>query len=310
MGEDEQGGQDRKAPAPEQAHLSDETAEDAKRSILFGVGYKRPPERTRFKKGQPGNPKGRPRTSDLGMGGGRSADALVLREAARPVTIREGGETRQISAIEAVLRSQYVSATRGSAFSQKHIIERYDRAEREERNRIRDENQLWEGYIARCREEIAEARRRGEALPAPLPHPDDVVIDEEKGVRFIGPIDQEQAARLEETCKLRDVLILQDALDRREADTPDSGDPLDQPGTALMFAHLLNTCVPARHRLSDIEITLRMMRHGAIPKRELLKTLLSAWRELGVKTRRGRRFPPLRYGKQVVDQIGELLDGI
>lgn len=43
----------------------------------------------------------------------------------------------------------------------------------------------------------------------PRPHPDDVVIDYERGVRFIGPVDEEQAARLEETCKMRDVLILQ-----------------------------------------------------------------------------------------------------
>ncbi len=59
---------------------------------------------------------------------------------------------------------------------------------------------LWNaGYVARCREQISEAKRKSERPPAPLPHPDDVVIRDDRGVRFIGPVDEEGLARPEET---------------------------------------------------------------------------------------------------------------
>ena len=38
--------------------LSDETAENVKRNILYGTGYGKPPKETQFKKGKSGNPKG------------------------------------------------------------------------------------------------------------------------------------------------------------------------------------------------------------------------------------------------------------
>jgi hypothetical protein len=73
-----------------------------------------------------------------------------------------------------------------------------------------------------------------------------VIIDAEEGVRFIGPVDEALAASLAETLKLRDILIMQDALDHCLAEDPE-GD--DQPGTAFLFAMLLDESVPARFRL-------------------------------------------------------------
>ncbi|MBM0202935.1 hypothetical protein JNW90_07380 [Micromonospora sp. STR1s_5] len=59
------------------------------------VGYKRPPKRTRFTKGQSGNPKGRaPKTKNL--------DTLVLNELDRKVTVSEGGRERVVSKREAI----------------------------------------------------------------------------------------------------------------------------------------------------------------------------------------------------------------
>jgi hypothetical protein len=50
---------------PAGKHLSDDAIESVKREILFGAGYKRPPESGRFKTGQSGNPKGRPKKVSL-----------------------------------------------------------------------------------------------------------------------------------------------------------------------------------------------------------------------------------------------------
>ena len=61
------------------------------------VGYKRPPPASRFKKGQSGNPKGRPM-------GAPTTSELFLREASRLITIKSGDKLRQIPKREALVR--------------------------------------------------------------------------------------------------------------------------------------------------------------------------------------------------------------
>jgi hypothetical protein len=90
------------------------------------VGYGRPPSHTRFRKGASGNPGGRPR----GMTA-RRAWALALKEAYRPITVREGDKTFTLPAIQDVLRSQVALAAKGSGPAQRAIIERVQAIERE-----------------------------------------------------------------------------------------------------------------------------------------------------------------------------------
>lgn len=293
---------DRRAPG-----LSTDAVDDIKREVLFGGGYGRPPEHTRFKKGQSGNPKGRPKRQDSGVGGNPRARNLILQEAERLVTIREGEKTRQMPAIEVILRAQTKSAANGNAYAQKHMIERFMWADDERGAEIEESNESWRRYVARHRYAIAEAERKGEPPPARLPHPDDVVIDPEKGVRFIGPVDPTWAAKLEETIKIRDILIMQDALDRCLAEDPE-GD--DQPGSALLFAMLLEKSVPARFRLSKAEWSERMMRYERMPKRALLKAVYGAWNELGRRVPRGRTLPPLRWGERASATIFDMASDI
>jgi hypothetical protein len=285
------------------APLSDKVIAAAKSEIIHGTtSYKRPPQHTRFKKGQSGNPNGRPK-SDLTAGavGNRSSTELALKEAARMITVREGDKVHQIPAIEAVHRAQYASATKGNAYAQKQIIENYQRAERARREEIRRSNEIWEWYVRRERDLHAHAARNGLPAPSRLPHPDDVRIDSERGVHLVGPFDEPSAERLKETLQLREVLVLQDALQSREPGADQAG------STAMACAMLLNQRVPARYRVSDQDWLMHAMHLQSIPKVELRRRLKADWAALGREWHPDMRLPAPSKFMSLLDQVLEEL---
>jgi hypothetical protein len=90
------------------------------------VGYDKPPVHTRFRKGRSGNPGGRPR----GMTAGRATE-LAIKEAYRPVTVKEGDKVITMPAIQAVMRSRVALAAKGNGPAQRSVIEGTQAIERE-----------------------------------------------------------------------------------------------------------------------------------------------------------------------------------
>ena len=88
-----------------------------KKSVPYAVGYGKPPMHTRFRKGQSGNPGGRPRRAAT-----ERAKALALREAYRTVTVKEDGKALALPAIQAILRSQIVLAAKGNVQAQRAVL--------------------------------------------------------------------------------------------------------------------------------------------------------------------------------------------
>ncbi|SEG79241.1 DNA methylase [Bosea lathyri] len=134
-------------------------------------------------------------------------------------------------------------------------------------------------------EVMAEAERRGEPVPQPLPHPDDVIIEPGKRVRFTGPSNPEQAAEYETRCRFRDILIMQHVLDEKLLGEGASTG-------AMLAAWVLNNCLPQRMRLCETNILMRVLRHQSTSKRELLKLVHQAWRAVGIDKPRGWVFAP------------------
>ena len=93
-------------------------------SASYDVGYGKPPRHTQFRKGQSGNPGGRPRRQPV-----RRADALLLAEAYRSVAIKEDGRMVPVTALQAILRSQIELAINGNYRAQRDILKAVQRLE-------------------------------------------------------------------------------------------------------------------------------------------------------------------------------------
>ena len=73
----------------------------------YDVGYGKPPQHTRFKPGQSGNPKGRPKKV------GASISETFWKEINTMVIVTENGKSRKISKLEAMAKRHSVKAING-----------------------------------------------------------------------------------------------------------------------------------------------------------------------------------------------------
>ena len=84
------------------------------------VGYRMPPSSKRFRKGQSGNPAGRPK--------GRRNELPHETVLGQLVTIRENGTERRVTAEEAFLRLMNKRALEGDASAGRLILAAYEKA--------------------------------------------------------------------------------------------------------------------------------------------------------------------------------------
>ncbi len=82
----------------------------------YEVGYRRPPRHSRFKPGQCGNPKGRPK-------GSRNVRKVVESTLNQRITVREAGRERRISKLDAFVLSVANKAMQGDAKTQSVLIQ-------------------------------------------------------------------------------------------------------------------------------------------------------------------------------------------
>lgn len=260
---------------------------------------------TRFKKGQSGNPNGRPK-------GARSKWSptfaeSVLKAGDREITVTENGRLVAMTMHEATLRAQQSAALKGSTLAQRHLIDTYLAADTERRQRIAEECEAWEEIRNKLIELRAEAERAGRPPAMPFPHPDDIVIDPERGVRFIGPIDAAEQAMVEDTIQMRDLLLAQDHYDHRECGPINDSDPSTGAGASLLFAQVLNNWLPERYRLATLDMINMTMPLDRLTKRELRKMLFQRWKAQGRAIPRGKTFGSLAKGEEVLGILFESL---
>src|SRR6202043_4106782 len=80
------------------------------------VGYQRPPEATRFKKGASGNPKGRPK-------GSLNVATVFLKTLHEKVVVNENGKRRTVTKLEAALTQLVNKAATGDLRALRQLLE-------------------------------------------------------------------------------------------------------------------------------------------------------------------------------------------
>lgn len=110
------------------------------------AGYKRPPRKTQFRKGQSGNPKGRPK-------GSFNLDTFLRRELAQKITIKEGGIPIRVTKAELIAKRTVEKAANGDIRALLFVYERGKRSESsgsmETHDHDRDDDKLLEEFVRR-----------------------------------------------------------------------------------------------------------------------------------------------------------------
>lgn len=247
----------------------------------YEVGYGKPPAKHRFCKGQSGNPRGRPKgaknkvqtRSGLSFGD-QPANQMLLEEAYRIVTVREGDQLIQLPAIKAVFRAMGVSAMKGNRLAQATMAELVREIEEEDRKLMVEYFDIACQYKSGWEEAIERAKLHGTPIPEPIPHPDDVIIDVRRGdVHYAGPMTKEEKLAWDKLLEFRDeqqeeVTFLAETYERHAAE---KNPPLQVMGgiakswrQATIFYDRVNDPLPDRYRrkLQDRFSEARLIDHS------------------------------------------------
>ncbi len=90
--------------------------------ILEKIGYGRPPKKYQFKKGQSGNPGGRPKKS-------RSTDDTIIKSLRKRVPARINGKPVNADVLDAIIMAQTEKALKGDTKAAKFLMDMNHQAE-------------------------------------------------------------------------------------------------------------------------------------------------------------------------------------
>jgi len=170
----------------------------------YEVGYGKPPKNTRFKPGQSGNPRGRPKGIPNRPLPIERLKSIVRREAYRKIKVKDGDRQVTMTMADAVIRSVVLAAAKGNARSQKHMTEMLILVESEDNTRNVTYVEAMIDYKLEGEKIIERAKRANVDPPEMLPHPDHVVVDlSNDRVYIVGPINKEEKALYDSLQQMR-----------------------------------------------------------------------------------------------------------
>lgn len=163
----------------------------------YDVGYAKPPVKNRFKPGQSGNPRGRPKKQatpriDPAM---EPTQDWILNELYRRVHVRDGDQTVEMTAIQVTLRTLVNDAMAGKHAARKEVIQLAQQAEARQLELHLKDIDTWIAYKLEWNEEFKRCDEAGIPRPDPVLHPDDITLCPVTcKLTISGPIDQNRKA--------------------------------------------------------------------------------------------------------------------
>jgi Family of unknown function (DUF5681) len=167
----------------------------------------KPPTHSRFKPGQSGNPRGRPRGANNKspqLAEERLKD-IVLAEAYRTIKVHDGERSVSVPMAQAVVRALAVSGAKGNNRAANLFTQMITKIERENNQRHFEFMGSALDYKLAWTKELERRERLGIVAPQPVPHPDDIEINPRTGeVKIIGPMIQEEVELWEVAAQLKE----------------------------------------------------------------------------------------------------------
>jgi hypothetical protein len=148
----------------------------------YDVGYGKPPARTRFRKGQSGNPKGRPK-------GTKNLKTDLLEELQEQIQVREGNRECRLSKQRALLKSLTAKAIKGDARSANVVLSLVMRMLEDQAptpiddDLAGDDRDILEAYSARIIKAAGQVASSEPAVPNDGKEPTDTTATEGSSVK-------------------------------------------------------------------------------------------------------------------------------
>ncbi|MEY4482763.1 MAG: hypothetical protein RL693_215 [Verrucomicrobiota bacterium] len=150
------------------------------------VGYKRPPQQSRFKAGQSGNPHGRPKRS-MKKAQDATLDAINRRTFTTPVNIAQTGVVSQVLPLEAYYRNRQKLAFAGSVLANENAIrETRAQMEKEQQQRAERKSSILE-WISKYPEILVAIHEGRLDVAHCIPHPEYYTFHDDGRITVKGP---------------------------------------------------------------------------------------------------------------------------
>lgn len=233
----------------------------------YEIGFGRPPRYAQFRKGQSGNPAGRPkkvRSPEQPLAGAET-DKILRAQLGREIALKGPGGAKTMKVLEAISLAQQKSALAGNSAAQREILKQARLLEERELMRERHQSELeekrfkgalqWKAKQAR----IWAKAKKGCEPDNPWPHPDDFILDHHKGKWTIrGPVDASDVSIYKRIRYQRDYRLYALVIEIRGNNNP-----------LILTTHqtwlIYNSLLPLRWQIEPSAIDREYMKLLAVP---------------------------------------------